>query len=167
MEKHRGVVLGDTQKLCDVFSRALVEHAQRDHRSLNLAELRHARSEPQLFHRTRHELVGKRAVPVRQLELVDFIVRARSKVSPSVIARGVTDDRGENGGRISSGIELAGSLARSMSVQSPSWTQSTASSGVSPSLRATAASAPRWLWAAWSSRSSSSWSTGRGMRLVE
>jgi thioredoxin 1 len=103
------VVLGDTQELRDVFSRALVEHAQRDHRALNLAELRHARSEPQSFHRTRHELVGKRAVPVGQLESVDFVMRARSKMSPSVIAGGVTNDRGQNGGRIAHRIELTGS----------------------------------------------------------
>ena len=76
MEKNRGVALGDTQKLRDVFPRALVEHAQRDHGSLNLTELRHAGSEAQLFHRAHHELVGKREVTVRELERVDFVVRA-------------------------------------------------------------------------------------------
>jgi hypothetical protein len=106
MEKNRGVVLGDTQELGHVLPGPLVENAQRDHRSLNFAELRHAGSQAQLFHRTPHEVVRKCRVSVGHVESVDFIMRSSSKVSPTLIASGVTDDRRQKRPRIALGLEL-------------------------------------------------------------
>jgi hypothetical protein len=106
MEKNGGVVLGDTQELGHVLPGSLVENAQRDHGALNFAKLRHAGSQPQPFHRTPHQLVRKSHFGVRQLQSVDFVVRASSKVSPTLIARGVTDDRRQDWPGIAPGLEL-------------------------------------------------------------
>src|SRR5688500_15083629 len=106
MEKNGGVIFRDSQELSHIFARPLVEHAQRDHGSLNFPKLGHARSQPQLFDGSRHDLVGKWIISVGKVESVYFLVRTGSKVTPPMIARRVAHDGRQNGTGVVRGFEL-------------------------------------------------------------
>lgn len=103
------MVFGDTEQLRDVFTWSLVEDAQRDNGPLNFAELCYAGAQPQLFHGLGHQLVRKSDVTVRELDSVDCVVGTRSKMSPPVIARDVTNDGREHRFGISHLPQLTGS----------------------------------------------------------
>jgi thioredoxin 1 len=101
------VAFGDAEELGDIFPGPLFEHAQRDDRSLDVAELRNAGAQADMFLGPHDELVLKNHIDIGSLLTLELFVGASTKVPAPVIARCVAHDGRKDRRRVGFDLDLA------------------------------------------------------------